>query len=149
MIKKLLIKYQTIILIFVEIILFFLGVWVLIGDITFITTKKEVSAKIIKIEKLQKPKPYKITLEYFNEYENKEIKADIDDISGTYGLTLPLVNNYVKIYYSKESQKIVYLVDYKYPHIGNLVIYLFFISIIIIAIIFNVLTLKKNVGSVT
>lgn len=139
--KSIYIKTETIMLLIVEILIFILGIWAFSQDITFFLTKKEASAEVIKLEKLPLPKPYKITLKYFNDFENKYIITYIDDIDGRYGQSLNSKKQ-LNIFYKKSSPHIIYLVDYKYPNLGNLILYILFLLIMIIAIFFQALRLK-------
>ena len=137
-------KNQTIWLTSLEVMLLITGMWVMIDDIQFIATKKQVRAQLIEIQEFNKPKPFKIHLRYYNEYRNNFVNTTIDEIDGRYKLTLPPINGQVSIYYSKYSPKTVYLCDYNSPNVGYIIVYGIFNLIMITAIIFNFATSKGH-----
>jgi len=137
MIKNFLLKNKTTIVVAIETALFVLALWLTVTDMIFIMTKKSANGQIISVEQLREPKPYKIKVRYFNTYTNKYIISSIDEIDGIYGKGLPSVNNYVKIYFSRESPQIIYLADYKYPNVGYIIIYFCFMAVMALAVFFQ------------
>jgi len=128
---------ENLFLLIIEVILFILGLLSLIDDSLFLITKREASANIIKVEKLKLPNPYRITLSYYNEFEHKDIITHIDDIDGIYGQTLPTTGESLSVYYKPYFPKAVYIIDYKHPNIGYLIIYCVFLAIMFLAAYFS------------
>jgi hypothetical protein len=136
MITYILKNKQTLFLLIIEVLLSILGILAIADDVFFLVTKKEAQAEIIKIEKLKLPDPYKVTLTYFNEYENKSVTTHINDIDGLYGQKL-IPKNYISIYYRAYFPKEVNFSDYKHPNIGTVTILVIFLFIMLLAIYFS------------
>jgi len=131
-------------LLLAESFLFLIGIWAMMQDVTFLSTKKEANAEVIKLEKLPLPDPYKITVKYYNEYEHTNIVSYVDNIDGIYGKMLPPIKSHINIFYKKSLPKVIYLVDYKYPNNGNIILYIVFLLILVVAIIFQFIALKDS-----
>jgi len=136
-------KVLYIILLIIEIILWMLSVLSIIDTCVFIYSKREATAKIEKIEKAEKPKPYILTLIYYNEYEHKYITSKVKNISGLYGRKLD-INSNINVLYGKRFPSVTYLSDCKHPNYGQVIVLLVFFLILSFAIYFNISTLKKK-----
>lgn len=143
---KFLKQKASLLLIFLEISLSILGILSLTDDVSFMITKKEANAEVIKIQSLSLPKPYKVTLKYYNEYVNESIISYIDNIDGIYGGKLPKATGHVTIYYRKYFPKEIYLADYHVPGIGYIILNIVFLVIMFIAIYFQASKLRTPVS---
>lgn len=142
-------QIESKILLIIEICLLFLGVLSLIDHSVFLLTKREGVGKVLKIEKLNVPKPYVITIQYFNEYENKTTVMTVDDIDGRYG-----AQNLEKwkagevcVYYKKYFPRQIYLCTYKYPNFGYIFIDVVFIGILVLGCWFLLIKIRKKSGN--
>lgn len=137
-------KRGNLLLLLFELVLGVFGILSLIDNVFFIVMKKETNAEIIKVESLPLPKPYKVTLKYYNEYLNKTIVSYIDDIDGIYGEKLPKPTGNVSIYYKRYFPKEIYLIDYRYPNSGYVILNIVFLVIIGLAVYFQALQLHQG-----
>ena len=128
-------KLRAIFFLFIEFVLLSLAIFAAIDDAIFLLTRKSAVARIITIEKKVGPKPYKVGLSYFNEYERKEIVTHINNIEGTFGGKLIREgHSTVSILYKKYFPKEVYIEDYAYPKMGLIFLYVIFILIMLVAL---------------
>lgn len=110
------------------------------NDYYFHLTRKVATSDVEKIVKVQEYKPYIITLGYFNENTKNRERCNLK-LSWKEGSKLHEENiKTLKIFYTKKGPCDIYVVDYKVPTKGSLVIHL---AIFLISFSASIVFLRK------
>jgi len=136
-------RYFKIVMFFVTAILLIASLLSLIKDVNFFITKKNTTAQVLSIEDLGVLNPYKITLKYFNENEQKDIVCNVN-LKKSYGNELKEKNSsFVEVHYARGFPYNVYLIDYKTPRVGIILFDIILVILMTIAVLAYKDVLKK------
>lgn len=105
------------------------------NDYYYHFTKKETVATIRELKRVEENKPYLITINYFNEYTNKESECTLK-LNSRFGKKInELSTKTLSIVYTKNASCDFYIIDYKHPNIGSFIIHAFIFLIALIGVI--------------
>lgn len=139
-------KIESKILLFIEFCLLLLGFLSLLNHSAFLLTKREVTGKVLKIEKHNVPKPYSLTIQYFDEYENKTTVMAVEDIDGRFGAQNieKWKSGFACIYYKNYFPQKIYLCNYKFPNLGFIFMDIVYIVVLSFGCWFLLIKIRKK-----
>lgn len=138
-------KLSSIVVLICGLIIFFIYLLDLKQDYYFQATSKKTTASIEQIKKVERHKPYIITLSYLNEYTGNKEQCQLK-LDGKFGKKVTERNfKTLDIIYTRQDSCDVYIEEYRVPSTGGLIVHLIIFLIATFGVfVFSKKVFKKN-----
>jgi hypothetical protein len=119
--------------------------YTLFDDIVFFLTKKETSAKVLKVKHSNNSDTYNITLQYFNTFEDSEIICNYKAKPYFGNKMMNRENEILQIHYGKLFPQRIYIIEDRTPRLVILLFELLIIGLMFFLIKGCVSSIQKTV----